>query len=45
MAAEFAHGIARAIWLVPVVGDFHSRQIGVFNGSIINLAVTALFVR
>ena len=45
MSAEFAHGIARAAWLVPVVGDFRSRQIGVFIGSIINLVVTALFVR
>jgi hypothetical protein len=45
MGAEFAHGIIRAIWLVPVVGDFHARQIGVFTGTIINLAVAALFIR
>jgi hypothetical protein len=45
MAAEFAHGLARALWLVPVVGDFHARQIGVFTGTIINLTVAALFVR
>jgi hypothetical protein len=45
MGAEFAHGIARAIWLVPLVGDFRSRQIGVFTGSIINLTIAALFVR
>ena len=31
--------------LVPVVGDFHARQIGIFTGSIINLIVAALFVR
>lgn len=45
MGVEFAHGIARAIWLVPVVGDFQSRQIGVFTGTIINLTVAALFIR
>jgi hypothetical protein len=45
MGAEFVHGIARAIWLVFVVGDFRSRQIGVFTGTIINLAVAALLIR
>ena len=45
MGAEFMHGIARAIWLVPVVGDFHARQIGVFAGTIINLTMAALFIR
>jgi hypothetical protein len=44
MGAEFAHGIVRAIWLVPVVGDFQSRQIGVFTGTIINLTIAALFI-
>lgn len=45
MGAEVMHGIARAIWLVPVVGDFHARQIGVFTGTIINLTMGALFIR
>jgi hypothetical protein len=45
MGAEFVHGIARALWLVPVVGDFQSRQIGVFTGTIINLIIAALFIR
>ena len=45
IGAEFVHGIARAIWLVPVVGDFQSRQIGVLTGTIINLTVAALFIR
>lgn len=45
MAAEFAHGIGRAIWLVPVVGDFPARQIGVFTGTIINVTIAALFIR
>jgi hypothetical protein len=45
IGAEVIHGAARAIWLVPIVGDFRSRQIGVFTGSMINLTVTALFIR
>jgi hypothetical protein len=44
IAAEFLHGIARALWLVPLIGDFRARQIGVFTGSIINLAVAAAFI-
>ncbi len=31
------HGIARAKFLAPKVGDFRSRQIGVFSGSILIL--------
>jgi hypothetical protein len=31
--AEIAHGTVRALWLAPLVGDFRSRQIGVFTGS------------
>ena len=45
MSAEVLHGIARTFWLVPIVGDFQSRQIGVFTGSMMNLAVAALFIR
>ena len=45
IGTEFVHGIARAVWLAPAVGDFRSRQIGVFTGSIINLAISTLFVR
>ena len=44
IAVEFVHGILRAIFLVPVVGDFQSRQIGVFTGSILILAVAYLLV-
>jgi len=35
IGAEFLHGVARAVFLVPYVGDFRSRQIGVFTGSAI----------
>lgn len=45
IGVEIAHGIVRAIWLVPMVGEFQSRQIGVFTGTIINLTVAALFIR
>ena len=45
MVAEFAHGVARALWLVPVVGDFPSRQIGVLTGTIINATVAVLCIR
>jgi hypothetical protein len=42
ISVEFVHGTLRAIFLVPVVGDFRSRQIGVFTGSILILAVAYL---
>lgn len=45
IAAEVLHGIARALWLVPVAGDVHARQIGVFTGSTIVLAVAAMLIR
>jgi hypothetical protein len=45
MAAEVIHGILRGLLLVPVVGDFRARQVGVFIGSLIILALTFLFVR
>jgi hypothetical protein len=44
IGAEFVHGILRAIFLVPVVGNFGSRQIGVFTGSILILAIAYLLV-
>lgn len=44
IGVEFVHGTLRAIFLVPLVGDFRSRQIGVLTGSILILAVTYLLV-
>ncbi len=44
IAVEFIHGIVRAIFLVPVVGDFRSRQIGVFTGSLLILLVAYICV-
>ena len=45
IAAETLHGIARTLWLAPIVGDFRARQIAVFTGTIIILTVTAIFIR
>lgn len=44
IGVEFVHGILRAIFLVPVVGDFLARQVGVFIGSALILVVAYLFV-
>ena len=40
---EVIHGVARAVLLEPLVGDFRARQIAVFTGSAIVLAVAFLF--
>jgi hypothetical protein len=45
MGAEFIHGVARATFLAPYVGDFRSRQIGVFTGSLLILLIASLTVR
>lgn len=45
IVAEILHGIARGIFLVPLVGEFRSNQIGVFSGSLIILAITFAFIR
>lgn len=45
MAAETLHGVVRAIVLVPYFGDFRSRQIGVFTGSLLIVALVCLFER
>jgi hypothetical protein len=45
MGAEVAHGIARTLWLAPVVGDFHARQIAVFTGSLLILLIVGGTIR
>jgi hypothetical protein len=45
IAAEVVHGIARGVWLVPVVGDFRARQIGVFSGSLLILVIVSVTIR
>ena len=39
------HGMARAVFLVPHVGQFCSNQIGVVSGSLIILAIALVTVR
>lgn len=43
--AEIIHGVLRGVFLVPVVGDLRSRQIGVFTGSILILIIAFAFIR
>jgi len=45
IAVEFIHGAVRAIFLVPVVGDFRARQIGVLTGSVLIIVVACMFIR
>jgi hypothetical protein len=45
IAAEILHGIARAVLLVPHVGEFRSSQICVFTGSLIILGIALVSVR
>lgn len=45
MAAESVHGALRARFLLPLVGDFRSRQIGAIVGSAIILGLTYLCIQ
>ena len=45
MAAEVAHGIARTLFLAPIVGDFRARQAAVFSGSLLILVIATLTIR
>jgi hypothetical protein len=45
IAVEVVHGIARTLTLAPIVGDFRARQIAVFTGSALILAIAWLFIR
>lgn len=45
IAAEFLHGAARVLFLESLVGDFRARQIAVFTGILIILAISYVFVR
>lgn len=42
--AETIHGTLRTILLEPRIGDFRARQISVFTGALIILAVTYFFI-
>jgi len=41
---EVLHGIARTVFLAPLVGDFRARQIAVFTGSILIVIVATTFI-
>jgi hypothetical protein len=43
MCVEFLHGTLRTIFLLPTIGDFSSRQVGAFTGSLLIFFVAYLF--
>jgi hypothetical protein len=43
--AEVIHGTARVMFLQPYVGDFRARQIAVFTGSAIIIAIVVGLIR
>jgi hypothetical protein len=45
VAAESIRGILRRLLLAPAVGDFRARQISVFTGALIIIAIVTLFIR
>ncbi len=45
LAAESAHGVARTLLLEPRLGDFRARQVAVFTGSLLILAIVTLLIR
>jgi hypothetical protein len=44
MCIEFIHGVLRAMYLAPLVGDFQARQISVLLGLLLILTIAYLFV-
>lgn len=45
VCVESIHGTLRTLFLAPYVGDFQSRQISIFTGSLLILLVAYLFIR
>jgi hypothetical protein len=43
MSVEFVHGTLRTIFLLPRIGDFSSRQVGAFTGSLLIFFFAYLF--
>ena len=43
--AESVHGAARNLFLAPRLGDFQARQVAVFTGSLLILAIVTLLIR
>ena len=44
IGAETVHGVLRTLLLVPLVGDFRARQVGVLSGSLLILAIAYLCI-
>jgi hypothetical protein len=45
VCVESVHGTLRAMYFAPYVGDFQSRRIAVFTGSLLILLIAYLFIR
>ena len=45
IAVETVHGIARTVFLEPAIGDLRAKQVSVFIGSSLILAIAFIFVR
>ena len=45
VVVESLHGIARQLLLEPLIGDFRARQVSVFIGAALIVAITFIFVR
>jgi hypothetical protein len=45
MSAEVLHGTARILWLEPLTGDLKARQISVFTGLAIIMAIAIASIR
>jgi hypothetical protein len=43
--AETLHGVARALWVTPRIGDLRARQVGVLSGSLLILAIATVAIR
>ena len=43
--AESIHGIIRQIFIAPVIGDLHARQVGVLTGSAIIFSIAWACIR
>ena len=45
VCAEILHGTVRTLFIAPAIGDFRSRQVGVFTGSLLILSIAYFSVR
>ena len=45
VCAEVMHGTIRTLLIAPIVGDFRSRQVGVFTGSLVILSIAFVSIR